>query len=228
MVWGKKSVAPPPVSEPTKPVQSPDEIISEMLSAYQQHFYERQRQRPDPSAVEAKILVHRAEKLIQDSRIGYSICELVEHTKYWPSWSQRDDFRSLIGFPAQHISAEKLKTEERYPKDKMAVCFSYSGRPYSMTFVDEGIPSWDDGMSRYGKVEFFAGDDRVLGVDITADASRGFEYERWRFFTVFAFAPGQWMKDLVEIAAHIDAHQTRSRNQLFDDIAVEKAKNIRL
>lgn len=83
-------------------------------------------------------------------------------------------------------------------------------------------------MSRYGKVEFFAGDDRVLGVDITADASRGFEYERWRFFTVFAFAPGQWMKDLVEIAAHIDAHKTGSRNQLFDDIAIEKAKNIRL
>ncbi|WP_316187980.1 MULTISPECIES: hypothetical protein [unclassified Bradyrhizobium] len=229
MVWGlKKSSAPSPIVEPKKPEQSPDEIISEMLNAYQQHFYEQQKARLDPSAEEAKNLIKRAERLIQDSRIGYSICELVDHTKRWPSWSRRDDFQKYVGFPALDISATVSKTDGRDPHDKVTVHFIYSGRQYATTFVDEGIPSWDEDYNRYGRVEFFAGSDRMLGVEIIADTKRGFEYERWTFWTVFAFAPGQWMKDLVEIAAHIDAHRTSSRNQLFDDIAIEKAKNIRL
>ena len=42
MVWGRKQNTPPPM--PTaKPERSPDEIISEMLNAYQEHFYTQQK-----------------------------------------------------------------------------------------------------------------------------------------------------------------------------------------
>ena len=55
MVWGfKKSAAPPPIPEPKQPEQSPDQIISEMLSAYQQHFYEKAKGQPDPAIAQAK------------------------------------------------------------------------------------------------------------------------------------------------------------------------------
>jgi hypothetical protein len=45
---------------------------------------------------------------------------------------------------------------------------------------------------------------------------------------VFAFAPGEWMKHLVEIAALIDADKTNERNKSAEDRAIEQAKNIRL
>ena len=33
--------------------------------------------------------------------------------------------------------------------------------------------------------------------------------DRWRFYNVTAFTPGEWMSQVVEIAALIDAHQVR-------------------
>jgi hypothetical protein len=228
MVWGKKSPsAPPPV--PVKPERSPDDVMSEMLSAYQTHFYETSKTNSNPGADQAKKTIDRAKKIISDSRVGYSICALVEHVKYWPAWSQRDDFPNYIGFPAQEISASSEKTEDRKPKDRTIVRFIYSGVPFTVDFLDEGVPNWGgDDYNRYGKVEFYSGADRVLGIDISADTSRGFEYERWRFFDVFAFSPGEWMKHLVEIVALIDANKTNERNKSAEDRAIEQARNIRL
>jgi hypothetical protein len=228
MAWGRNNTPPPPPA-PVKPQRSPNEVMSEMLSAYQTHFYETAKTNSNPSADEAKKTIDRARKLISDSRVGYSICALVEHVKYWPSWSQRDDFQKHVGFPARDVAASSEKTEGHRPKDRIIVRFTYSGIPFTVDFLDEGVPNWGgDDYNRYGKIEFYSGDDRVLGVDISADTSRGFEYERWHFTDVFAFAPGEWMKHLVEIAALIDAHRTNDRNKSAEDRAIEQAKNIRL
>jgi len=54
MVWGKKIgwVA----TSFAESGQAPDQIISEMLSAYQQHFYDHAKGHPDPSIAEAQEL----------------------------------------------------------------------------------------------------------------------------------------------------------------------------
>jgi hypothetical protein len=229
MVWGRKQSAAPPPPVPAKPERTPDEVMSEMLSKYQSHFYETSKTNSNPSADDAKRKIDQAKKIISDSRVGYSICALVEHIKYWPSWSKHDDFFKHVGFPAQEIAASSEKTQESRPKDRTIVSFIYSGVPFTVDFLDEGVPNWGgDDYSRYGKVEFYSGEDRVLGVEISADTSRGFEYERWRFLDVFAFAPGEWMKHLVEIVALIDAHRTNDRNRSAEDRAIEQARNIRL
>jgi hypothetical protein len=40
--------------------EPPDEIISRALSAYQHHFYETEKGKPDPSVADAKAKVARA------------------------------------------------------------------------------------------------------------------------------------------------------------------------
>ena len=55
MVWGsKKSAKPPAPPIPAKPERTPDEVMSEMLSKYQSHFYETSKTNSNPSADEAK------------------------------------------------------------------------------------------------------------------------------------------------------------------------------
>lgn len=230
MVWGrKKSAAPPSRAAPVKPERSPDEVMSEMLSKYQHHFYETSKTNSNPSADEAKRKIDRAKQIISDSRVGYSICKLADHIKYWPSWSGKRDFPEEAFFPARAVAISKEKTDERYPKDRTIVQFTYSNVTFTLDLLDEGVPNWGgDDYNRYGKFEFYSGNDRVLGVEVSADTSRGFEYERWSFLDVFAFAPGEWMKHLVEIAALIDAGKTNERNRASEYRAIEQAKNIGL
>jgi hypothetical protein len=104
MAWGRKSnlAAPPPI--PAKPERSPDEIISEMLSAYQEHFYTQAKGNSAPGIDEAKARVDRARRMIDESRIGYSLCAMADHTKPWHAWALRDDFQEHAGFPATNVS----------------------------------------------------------------------------------------------------------------------------
>jgi hypothetical protein len=125
MAWGGKE-KPTLTPSPVKPERSPDEVMSEMLCKYQTHFYETSKTNSNPSADEAKRKIDRAKTIISESRVGYSICALVEHVKNWPAWSQRDDFHKYVGFPARDIAASSEKTEEYRPKERTIVCF---GRP---------------------------------------------------------------------------------------------------
>ena len=83
-----------------------------------------------------------------------------------------------------------------------------------------------DDMNTYGKLEFRSGDSLVLGIDVSKDISK--EYSYWWLTDVFAFIPGPWMKDLVEMAAYIDGKTTREREQFHNNLALERAKNIKL
>lgn len=225
MIWHKKSDEPPPhISTPKTPDQSPDQIISEMLSAYQRHFYEKARGQPDPSVEQAKAKVARAYEIISQSRLGYSVCAILEHVKYWPSWSTREDFQKWVGFPATDVTGSQEKIERNH--DKRTVNFSYRGIPYSLIFIDRGVPSWNDDSVAYGTVELFCAGELVVGLDIGMDLSK--DYDRWRFRGVNAFAPGEWMKDVIEMAALIDAHDERTRNRFSEDDALQRASKIKL
>jgi hypothetical protein len=225
MVWGKRPGAPPHITAPKTPDQSPDQIISEMLSAYQQHFYEKAKGQPDPSIEQAKAKVDRAYQIVSQSRIGYSVCAILEHVKHWPSWSTRDDFQKWVGFPATNVSGSREKIERNH--DKTTVNFSYSGTPYSLIFIDRGISTWNnDDMTAYGTVELFCADELVVGLDIGTDISK--DYDRWRFHGVNAFAPGEWMKHIIEMAALIDARNERTMNRFSEDDALRRASKIKL
>jgi len=85
-----------------------------------------------------------------------------------------------------------------------------------------------DNYNGYGKIRLYAAGRLVVGIDVSCDKSRGFEYERWRFTDVIAFDPGDWMKHVVEMAAHIDASKTRYRNSFLEEDVLNRASKINL
>jgi hypothetical protein len=217
MVWGpKKSASPPQPAPPAEPTRSPDEIMSEMLTAYQSHFYNRAKGAPDPSIAEAKSKIDRANKLISESRIGYSLCRFAQ---------QHDDGRSFEAIPGASDTTGKPSGKD----DKQAIIrVNYGGVPYTLLFVDKGMPTWtDEDSNSYGTIQLYAGEDLVCGIDASADQSRGFEYARWGFDQASAFAPGEWMRHIVEMAALLDAYNTRVRNDFFDKDTLERGSKMK-
>jgi hypothetical protein len=65
----------------------------------------------------------RVNKVISESRVGYSICRLLDHVRHWHAWSKRDDFQQYVGFPAADVTGtrdkvenyERITTDFRYP-----------------------------------------------------------------------------------------------------------------
>jgi hypothetical protein len=224
MVWGKKNAdaaAPPPIPDR----RSPDQLISEMLTAYQQHFYEGAQKAPDASVEAAKEKVARANKLISESRIGYSACTLLDHVRHWDAWSKRDDFQKWVSFPAIEVTGTRDKVENNH--DRTTIDFRYQRVPYSVIFIEKGVSAWNsDDFNSYATLEIVASYHTVLGLDISTDISK--EFDRWHFNNVFAFAPGEWMKQIVEMAAYIDANQSQQFSSYADEDALRRASRIKL
>ena len=228
MAWGKKnSAAPPPI--PANPERSPDEIISEMLSAYHEHFYTQQKGNSRLGIDEAKAKVDRARRMIDESRVGYSLCSIADHTKPWHAWALRADFQQHAGFPATNVSGHQERLDEMGFATRTTTQFTYRNCPYTLVWTDEGTPlSAMDDYNGYGKINLYEAGRQVVGIEVSCDRTRGVEYERWHFTNVLAFDPGDWMKHVVEIAAHIDASRTRYRNSFIEDDVINRASKINL
>jgi hypothetical protein len=224
VVWGKKPLtASPPPTVPARKQQSADEIISEMLSADQQHYYETAKGGPNKTAEEARQIVDRARRIISESRIGYSSCAILDEIKCWPAWKKNGNFPDEIAFPATDISGEDETMPGASGHRKTTIHFGYSGPPYTFIFLDEGISSYSDDITARGKAELLVQGTRVLGIDIKSEYKH--DYERWSFSDVFAFAPGEWMK---HVTALIDAHRSRRFDGYFEEDAIRRAWQIKL
>jgi hypothetical protein len=227
MVWGRKPLAAPaPSTIPGRKQQSADEIISEMLSAYQPHYYETAKGVPNKTAEEARQIVDRARRIISEGRIGYSICAILDEIRCWPAWKKNGNFPDQIAFPATEISGEDETMLGASGHTKTTIHFGYSETPYTFVFINEGISSYSDDITARGKAELLVQGARVLGIDIKSEYKH--DYERWSFSDVFAFAPGEWMKHVVEIAALIDAHHSRRFDGYFEEDAIRRASQIKL
>lgn len=77
-------------------------------------------------------------------------------------------------------------------------------------------------------LEIYADQELMLGIDIYATWTPEVGYDDWHYSDVFAFAPGQWMKAVAEMAALIQAYQIKQRNNYADKQAIERASRIKL
>jgi hypothetical protein len=203
----------------------PEIILSEALSQYQTQYYEKVSAALDKDAEEAKRIVQEARRFIEEGRLAYSICRpVLEHVKFWPSWSKREGFEEYCNGPFRYISGSNSSGEK---PSITVVKFSYNSRLYTLRLVDEGMHSWASDANCYGKLEFRSAESLVLGLDVSQDLAKG-DLAHWWLTNVYAFVPGPWMKDLIEMAAHIDGIRTREYAILSNRDALERARNIKL
>jgi hypothetical protein len=202
---------------------NPETTLSEALSRYQTEYYEKVSTALDKDAEEAKRIVREARRFIEESRLAYSICRpVLEHVKYWPSWSTREGFDEYCNGPFRYFSGSNNSGEK---PSITVVTFSYNSRLYTLRLVDEGMHSWASDANCYGKLEFRSAKGLVLGLDVSQDLAKG-DLAHWWLTDVYAFVPGPWMKDLIEMAAHIDGIRTREYNISSNRDALERARNI--
>ena len=199
----------------------PEIALAEALSAYERSYYKKVSSALDYDAEQAKRIVKQARTFIQDSRLAYAICRSVlEHVKYWPSWSERPDFHEYANGPFRYLDGKR----DTGASPETTVKFSYNSEIYTLRFFDEGIsPGATDDMHTYGKVELIIDDQTVLGLDISKDLQE--EFAHWWMVNVY---PGPWMKELIEMAAYIDGTEARKREDWRNDDALKRAKAIRL
>jgi len=173
---------------------------------YQRSFSDSLRHSVSTDVDEAKRIVARANQIVGESGLGPALAStLLEHVLAIMVKARR--FREYVHFPAEDISGEK-ETDEAHRTETTRVNFSYRGNHYTLTFVDRGMSQWaTDDSNTNGKVELIYRGHSVLGLDVSKDLSK--EHSIWRWQNVFAFLPGSWMKDLIEMAAHIDEGERR-------------------
>jgi len=201
--------------------------LAKALADYKADFEKRMKAAPNPDAAQAKEIVRQAEELVRRSGLGKALTDLLEDTKYCPSWSQREDFQKNVGFPASKIQARKDEKPDRLGrKTTTTVYFTYRDCRYGMIFNDEGSTTMPDGdLLHSGTVEFVADDKVVLGLNISLE---GDDYREWHWFQVYALRIGDWTKHLLEIAVHIKNTHEASSEQYNENALLARAKNISL
>jgi hypothetical protein len=158
MFWRKQpKPRPEPPSTPVAqwiPPEPPEANIARAILDYQRHFSESLRHSVSADVEEAKRVVARANQIVGEGGLGPALAPtLLEHVKYWPSWSTHGDFLEYVNFPAEGISGTE-EADELHRTKTTRVHFSYHGNPYTVVFVDEGMPQWTtDDLNAYGKVE---------------------------------------------------------------------------
>jgi hypothetical protein len=232
MFWNRrqKPAEPKPsliafLDEKTTTPPDAEKELAEALSRYETEFYKKISSASDEKADRAKKVVEQARTFIRDSRLAYAICRpLLEHVQYWPSWSKHKNFQKYVQGPLRYIDGYNETRTESKPSTTV-VTFSYNSTVYTIRFVDNGMFSWaPEDTNTYGKLELITGDKTVLGLDVSKDLSK--EFDHWRMVDVYAFLPGPWMKEIIEIAAYIDGTNTREREMRRNNDAIERAKGI--
>lgn len=238
MFWKTKPTTggKPAIVEPLKPaakskqeeLEDAAKKLAASLRSYSEASFAAQQPAPDDELKAAHRKVEIARKLVRDSRIAYALCRcLPEHMAHWHAWSQRDGFLKLVGFEASNITSSRTQEEIGVRRvDVTTNDFTFRDRPYRLVFRDGGMSSAPRDHSYYGEVHLYAEDVRVANFDVSKDFSK--DYSEWQFVDVKGFRVGDWMSDVLDMAAQIEASRERSRNRFVDDRARKAADEIDL
>lgn len=199
--------------------------IADILCEYGRHIYEEFLSAKNPAVGLAQERIARAEAIVGTSGVGAALAPvLVEHIMHWHAWILRDDFGKYVRFPASDIHALQIERDDgqRFAE---RVSFTYGASHYRVEIVQEAKPWWDDDkLLQRGRVSVFVGEVELVTLDMSLNLDK--EHARWRWDAVSAFLPGLWMKDFIEIGAHIEAYRVNATQALVDDDVLKRASRI--
>ncbi|TAX63347.1 hypothetical protein ELI00_37535 [Rhizobium ruizarguesonis] len=240
MFWKKKKAklakqrqevpVPAKVAPKTKQEELEDAAkkLGASLRSYADASYAAHQPPPDDELRAAHRKVEIARKVVSEGRIAYALGRcLPEHMAHWHAWSQRDDFMKWVGFDASNITSSRTQEEIGVRRIEVTTNhFTFKDHPYCLVFRDGGLSSAPGDPYYTGEVHFFAGELCVAKFDVTKDLMK--DYSEWQFSDVKGFKVGDWMQDVLDMAAQIETHRQRSVNQFVDDRARKAADEIDL
>ncbi len=203
---------------PAEPSQSdPAEELKHALRRFEMDFYEKTSGVANEDARRARDLVNKATKFVEESGLGVALSRsLLNHVVHWPSWSKREDFSKYCSDPFGYLDGGGDRKD-------MRVAFTYNGKKFEVKLnwshsIIDGQP--------FGNISFCEGDRLVL--EMTASQSISGDADQWIMSTLETLQPGDWMKDLIEMAAYIEGLRVKGWREKDDAAILKRAKNIKL
>lgn len=241
MFWKKKKSEPTRTPEaravayePPSPAGSSQQLenathkLAASLSDYSEAAYEAAAIPPDQEITSAHSKVAAARELIRSSRLGYALGRCIpEHIKYWGSWINREDFQQWVKFDCANIRADDAEEDGGYRTVKvLTVQFEFNGSQYAIVLRNEGMSPVPDWSAYTGTIDLWHIGNHVARFSLYDDISKDFSH--WEFSDVEALRVGPWMKDILDIAAQIEARSEHTRQSALDEIVLKAARNIDL
>jgi len=185
---------------PEEQLNASAEALALSLRAYADAAQSAYRPQRDADVIAARQRIDLARKLIRDSGIANALASSIpDHVRYWASWINREDFTSHVGFEATDISAVAKDDGKG-----SIIEFTFNSNRYRLVVSDFGRSSY----GQHGEVELFLAQKRVAKIDVRRVDKP--EYSYWQFSDVRALKVGDWMKDVLDIAAQIEAPGLKS------------------
>jgi hypothetical protein len=202
--------------------------LASSLSAYSDAAYRAAKSEPDEGIIAARQKVRAARELILSSRLAYALGRCIPgHIQHWGSASKRNDFLQSVCFDGVNIWVED--TEDRSTcrtKKILKVHFTFNSCQYAIVLQDDGLSPVPETCEYTGTIDLWSNDQHVAKFDIRENISK--EYSHWEFSDVQVLRVGPWMKDILDIAAQIEARQNNSMQNRFDEGLLKAARNIDL
>ena len=238
MFWRKKAASADdkPQQQPQSDQQQPEKELlrkaARDLARSLLAYAEASRRAPAPlrdaelEVAEAKVQAARG--LVVESGLARALGTCIpEHVLHWPSWIKRDDFLTWVHFDASEITAEEWLEADGHRKLKVVrVGFVFKERNYAVVIRDGGYSSVPDSHSRTGEVELWLEGALVSALGVSQDL--GDDFPEWRYGDIKVLRVGDWMKDVIDMTAQIEAHRTRSAESFAQKRIRDLARNIDL
>jgi hypothetical protein len=200
------------------------EVLSNALHEFSERYCEDSKSAPDEEAQRARELVDQAKEILRTSGVGNALVPVVvEAVKLWDEPSARDDFHRHTQFPVSEVSCSK--EHDAHGKKSLTVNFTYRDNAYQVKVVDDAIQARFGDTDRYGQVELRLRGDLVLGLDVSQELGK---FPEWKWQDVYAFQVGDWMGDVLEMAAQIQTNLSNQIRSSREEDAIARASQIKL
>jgi hypothetical protein len=181
------------------------------LREYREQFYQNLTPAESGNAPSSQLHAQWAEVVVAGGLDTALAATLLTHIEQWPTWLDDENLPKYAAFPADYASLRLDRKGAASPS--MRASFGYKGSAYSVELTELRPRAWtSDPGDLNSRVALIQNATTVLGLEIRRSPTAD-----WHSCRVWAFTPGAWMKDLVEIAQYIEARQQRDFEALLNE-----------
>ncbi len=162
--------------------------------------------------------VSERQQLVRELEIDKKLTEIYEEIKYYPSWSARDDWGKYRNCEIDDPKEEKKDHEK-------IIRFGLNNKTYVLLYKDEGSSTGFDGdYFHHTHLNLLDAQGNILiGINISVEVDYVVEL---RPFSVDAFKPGDWIKDILECYELFQANKKRKKiEDKYEQGKINELKN---
>jgi hypothetical protein len=199
------------------------ERLAASLREYSDVLAREMRTQRDQEVLDSQAKIDAAMKIVSEGRLAYALGRAIpEAIKSWPRWIERDDFDTYVSFDAQDIQAVAYTEKDQISRDieVVDVAITFNGNPYRFVLRDRFFPGYP-----HADIELWDQDTLVAHFYLGHSDD---EFPHFKFETINAFRVGPWMKDVLTMAAQIEAFNEQRRQTFHDDQVRQIGRNIEL